>query len=144
MSDKNTTNNGTHLTLENRQEIQACLDKGMTFKAIGRRIEKDPTTVSKEVKKHLQQKPLAPNRSQPSGVCPKLLKPPFVCNPCKQRPYACAFLKQFYYAIPAQGEYKALLHDAREGIPLGKEEFYKNQRVISDGIKRGQHLYHSL
>ena len=144
MSDKNTTNNGTHLTLENRQEIQACLDKGMTFKAIGRRIEKDPTTVSKEVKKHLQQKPLAPNRSQPSGVCPKLLKPPFVCNPCKQRPYACAFLKQFYYAIPAQGEYKALLHDAREGIPLGKEEFYKNQRVISDGIKRGQHLYHIL
>ena len=42
-----------HLTLEERQEIMECLDKGMTFKAIARRIKKDPTTVSKEVKKHL-------------------------------------------------------------------------------------------
>jgi len=42
-----------HLTLDDREEIAECLDKGMTFKAIARRIGKDPTTVSKEVKKHL-------------------------------------------------------------------------------------------
>ena len=41
-----------HLTLEDRIEIQECLCKGMTFKAIGRRIAKDPTTVSKKVKLH--------------------------------------------------------------------------------------------
>lgn len=39
-----------HMTLEDRIEIQTCLRSGMTFKAIARRICKDPTTVSREVK----------------------------------------------------------------------------------------------
>ena len=34
-----------HLTIEERDEIQACLDHGMGFKAIGQRIGKDQTTV---------------------------------------------------------------------------------------------------
>ena len=41
-----------HMTLDDRVEIQECLNKGMTFKAIAQRIEKDQTTVSKEVKRH--------------------------------------------------------------------------------------------
>ncbi len=41
-----------HMTLEDRVEIQECLSKGMTFKAIASQIGKDPTTVSKEVKLH--------------------------------------------------------------------------------------------
>ena len=43
-----------HLTLEERQEIQDCLNHGMTFKAIAAQVGKDQTTVSKEVKKHLK------------------------------------------------------------------------------------------
>lgn len=39
-----------HMQYEDRLEIQECLNKGMTFKAIARRIGKDPTTVSKKVK----------------------------------------------------------------------------------------------
>ena len=42
----------SHLTEENRAEIQNGLNMGMTFKSIARRIGADPTTVSKEVKKH--------------------------------------------------------------------------------------------
>ncbi len=34
-----------HLTEEDRQEIQDCLNHGMTFKQIARRIGKDQTTV---------------------------------------------------------------------------------------------------
>ncbi len=41
-----------HLTYNDRLEIQECLAKGMSFKDIGKRISKDPTTVSKEVKLH--------------------------------------------------------------------------------------------
>ena len=41
-----------HLQLEDRREIEECLCKRMTFKAIGKLIEKDPTTVSYEVKHH--------------------------------------------------------------------------------------------
>ena len=41
-----------HMTLDDRIEIQECLNKGMTFKAIGQRVGKDQTTISKEVKLH--------------------------------------------------------------------------------------------
>ena len=43
-----------HLTEEDREEIQAGLNVGMTFKQIARRIQKDQTTVPKEVKKHIE------------------------------------------------------------------------------------------
>ncbi len=39
-----------HMTLDDRIEIQECLNKGMTFKAIAQRIGKDQTTVSKEIR----------------------------------------------------------------------------------------------
>ena len=36
-----------HMTLDDRIEIQECLSKGMTFKAIGERIGKSQTTISR-------------------------------------------------------------------------------------------------
>ncbi|MBQ1992415.1 MAG: helix-turn-helix domain-containing protein [Clostridia bacterium] len=39
-----------HISLDDRIEILERLNKGITFKAIGPRIRKDSTTVSKEVK----------------------------------------------------------------------------------------------
>ena len=122
----------------------------MTFKAIAARIGKDQTTVSKEVKKHLTFTPCKEIRKDkngnelPSPVCPKLLKTPFVCNPCEKKRYACPYQKQKYIAKLAQQEYENLLVEAREGIPLNKEEFYEADRIISEGIKNGQHLYHIL
>lgn len=139
-----------HLTLEDRTEIEQCLDHGMTYKAIARRIGKDQTTVSKEVKKHLiftASKVIHRDRNEnevPSPVCPKLLKTPFVCNPCEKKRYSCPFQKQKYIAKLAQQEYETLLVEAREGIALNKEEFYAADKVITDGIQQGQHLYHIL
>lgn len=72
-----------HMQYEDRLEIQECLNKGMTFKAIARRIGKDPTTVSKEVKLHLETH--QNGHVKIDGVCPKLLKAPFVCNGCELR-----------------------------------------------------------
>ena len=75
-----------HLTQEERQEIMECLDKGMTFKAIARRIKKDPTTVSKEVKKHLTVGEATVKHAKGDGTpiegkrCPLLLKTPFCCT----------------------------------------------------------------
>lgn len=42
-----------HMTLDDRIERQECLYKGMSFKDIGKRICKDQTTISKEVRKHM-------------------------------------------------------------------------------------------
>ena len=63
-----------HLTDEQRTEIQDCLYHGMTFKAIGRRIEKDQTTVSKEVKGHIR---IIPGKEAGEEICSRLLKAPF-------------------------------------------------------------------
>jgi IS30 family transposase len=144
------TKRNKHLTLDDRIEIQECLTHGMTFKATAARIGKDPTTVSKEVKKHLIIAPTAVKHYSKNGlpiaspVCAQLLKAPFVCNGCAKKNVRCAFDKRHYNAKQAQKEYEALLSESREGIPLNHEEFYEIDNVVSSGIKRGQHLYHIL
>ena len=51
---KNNEKKNKHMTLDDRIEIQECLNKGMTFKSIGERIGKNQTTISREVKIHMQ------------------------------------------------------------------------------------------
>ena len=93
-----------HLTDDDRQEIMECLNKGMAFKAIARRVGKDPTTISKEVKKHLTISGALIKTTDLDGTpvderrCPSLLKAPFVCNPCEKRRRRCPFQKQMYIA----------------------------------------------
>ncbi len=44
--------NQKHLTLEDRNYIEQALNHRMTFKEIAKFLSKDPTTISKEIKKH--------------------------------------------------------------------------------------------
>jgi IS30 family transposase len=139
-----------HITIEQRHEIQDCLFHGVSFKDIGKRIGKDKTTVSREVKRHITVRPSTVVRIGEGGnrlasePCKLLLKPPFVCNPCKLCHRACAFDKHMYYAKNAQKAYETTLVTAREGLPLSKESFYHNDIIIKNGIEQGQHLYHIL
>lgn len=148
MTDFNSTK-FKHLTLDDRIEIQTCLDHGVTFKKIAARVGKDQTTISKEVKRHIKVNPGSIKKFDKHGnpitnICPLLLKAPFVCNPCRKRPNQCGFQKQLYNAKAAQKDYETLLVEAREGIPLNKQEFYEIDALISDGVRKGQHLYHIL
>lgn len=131
----------SHLTLDDRIEIQSCLDCGMTFKAIARRIGKCQTSISREVKRHITISRTSVVRSN-NEPCKLLLKPPFVCNSCKRKRCACSFDKHLYYAKKAQEEYQALLSTSREGIPLNTEQFWEIDRIVAEGLKNGQHLYH--
>jgi len=139
-----------HLTIEDRREIMECLDKGMTFKAIAARVHKDPTTISKEVKKHIHIAEGTVTYKNADGTvteerrCPKLLKTPFVCNPCDKRRKKCGYQKQSYIASKAHAEYETLLSEAREGIPLNTDAFWKADSIIADAMKKGQHLYHIM
>lgn len=45
-----------HLTLEDRNYIEQALGQNMTFKEIAKFLSKDPTTISKEIKKHRTRK----------------------------------------------------------------------------------------
>ena len=128
-----------HLTGEDRKEIEECLDKGMSFKHIAKHIMKDPTTVSYEVKHHRMEYRNGYTRIE--DPCPKLLKAPFVCNGCEKRTKNCPYIRYIYRGAPAQKEYRTLLTEAREGIPLNKESFYEDDRIITSGLKKGQHIY---
>lgn len=137
------------MSFEDRHEIQQCLEHGMTFKAIAARIGKDPTTISKEVKKHVTVVPSKVKLSKKDGtpidgICSNLMKAPFVCNACNKRRTTCVYTKHLYYAKRANEEYEILLREAREGIPLNKEDFYEMDRILTDGVKNGQHLYHIM
>ena len=132
-----------HLTLDDRIEIQECLSKGMTFKSIAKRLGKSPTTISREVKAHI--KPHTNGFVKTDSICPHLLKAPFVCNGCEKRIRSnCRCTRHLYVAKYAQASYEALLSDSRTGIPLNKESFYETEKIISDSVRNGQHIYHAI
>ena len=129
-----------HLTLSDRNDIQLGLERGETFKAIGQLILKDPTTVSKEVKRNRQVR-VSTCDNLP---CSLLDKAPFVCNGCPKRRQNCGYQKIFYLAKQAQKQYEETLVEAREGTPLNSQTFWDMDKIISKGVKKGQHIYHIL
>ncbi|HHG7722858.1 TPA: IS30 family transposase [Streptococcus pneumoniae] len=129
-----------HLTLSERNDIQLGLERGETFKAIGQSILKDTTTVSKEVKRNKQVR----ESTCDNLPCPLLDKAPFVCNGCPKRRQNCGYKKTFYLAKQAQKQYEQTLVEAREGTPLNSKTFWDMDKVISEGVKKGQHIYHIL
>lgn len=132
-----------HMTLDDRIEIQECLAKGMSFKDIGKRIEKSATTISREIKQHLQAH--SNGYTKTDDVCPRLLKAPFVCNGCdKKSRSSCPYKRQIYVAKTAQQSYEELLVESRSGVALNKESFYEAEKTISDAVRNGQHIYHAV
>jgi IS30 family transposase len=49
-----------------------------------------------------------------------------------------------YDAKIAQKKYEELLVEAREGVALAKKDFWSIDKIVTDGIEKGQHLYHIL
>lgn len=139
-----------HLTLEDRETIEKGLKEGLTFKAIASEVGKDPTTISKEVLRHIIISPTSvicinsQGQAIPPDPCPKLLRPPYVCHSCSHVRRKCPHDKHYYRAQSAQKAYETLRSESREGIPLNKESFYAMDRIVSERLQQGQHLYHIL
>lgn len=139
-----------HMALSDRNEIQMGLERGTTFKEIASIISKDPTTVSKEIKRNKIVKKAdnqiihkdAKGTIKETPRCPLLGRAPYVCNGCKKKRHKCGYDKHFYYAKNAQRKYEETLVESRSGIALGKESFYELDKVLTKGIKNGQRLYH--
>ena len=131
-----------HLTLSDRIEIKLGIAQGSSFRMIASIIEKDPSTISKEIKKHLVVK--QPDEHKKLPPCEHLNKPPYCCNNCPFKRSKCGHCKQFYYAKHAQRQYEAELSYSREGIALNKKSFYEINDIVSEGIHKGQHLHHII
>ena len=137
-----------HMTSNDRLEIEKGLNNNLSFKEIANQINKDCTTIAKEVKNHIIYKntgaPARPffdcinrknccykirgEKCNPKTCqhyqkenCKKLEKHPYVCNGCPNR-NTCTLTKQFYEGIYAYNEYKDTLVEARSGITFSKKK----------------------
>lgn len=134
-----TTRKQKHLTLDDRIAIQEGLLRNTSFRAIAASVGKDPSTISKEVRRnateHLNKFVTL------KETCPNLSRAPFVCNGCRLKSSpSCHYRRRVYSAKAAQQLYRERLVSSREGIALNKQEFYENDRILSSRIKAGQHL----
>lgn len=87
---KKQKSNQKHLTLSQRIEIEKALLSGETFAAIARKVSKDPSTISKEIRRHSK---VTERKNKDSAPVPcsnrKTCKLRYLCNEecnrvCKQ------------------------------------------------------------
>ena len=145
-----------HLTYEERNFIEIGLNNGRNFAEIAKDLNKDRTTVMREVQKRKFRK--NPSKFNNRGslcrsryecnkfdcdkkkecyeeeICYKLTGAPYVCNGCEQK-YKCRKIKYYYYAKFANDEYSENLRTSRYGINQTKEEIYDLDKLITPLIK---------
>lgn len=157
-----------HLSFDDRLTIERGLSENLSFKAIGNTINKDCTTVAKEIKNHIQYKNTGAvgrpffdcihrhncefkergikcnikncNHYQ-KETCVKLSKPPYVCNGCKNKSN-CTLSKKIYSAEYAYKEYKDILVNSRQGINFTKEEIQNLNDILVPLIKEQKQSIH--
>ena len=158
-----------HLSYDDRLEIEKGLKDNLSFKAISKTIDKDCSTISKEIRNHYCTRNVGtlgrdfnncifrkdcPYREQ--GIkcditnrshfqkeeCSRLSKPPYVCNGCLNRS-KCTLTKHFYYAENAYKEYKDTLIESREGITYNELELKNLNDILKPLIvDQKQSIHH--
>ena len=72
-----------HLTLSERIIIESCLREGMSFKQIAQEVDKDPSTISKEIRGHY--KVIEKESFNPCSHRRECQHFSDICNPCQQK-----------------------------------------------------------
>lgn len=160
-----------HLSYDDRLEIERGLKQNLSFKAIGKVIGKDCTTISKEIKNHMtivnsgcygrafnncknrtkcefrnKQKECDSKNctNYEKEDCNLLLKPPYVCNACKRR-NKCTLSKHLYDAKYAFEEYEEVLKESRQGITYTEQELdYLNDILKPLIVDQKQSVHHAF
>ena len=158
-----------HLSLDERFDIENALSKRLSFKEIGRIINKNCTTVSREIRNHYIVKntgsvgrqfnncifrTTCSNRGKNCRLssctefekekCSLLDKPPYVCNGCKLKTQ-CTLSKHFYDAAYANNEYLSNLSEVRSGVMIYQEEINTLNEILTPLIsKQNQSIHQAL
>lgn len=147
-------NKNKHLSLDDRLVIEREITLGKSFKHIGKLLNKDCTTISKEIKNHFIVKnsgavgrvfnncfyrKTCPNRGNHCNTkhcsnfmeekCNLLNKPPYVCNSCKNRT-KCTLTKHIYDGVYAYNEYKQVLSETRSGVMIDQREIDNLNNIL--------------
>ena len=152
----------TNLTLDDRKKIQEGLEKGLSRTEIAKNINKDISTVAKEIKNRRKLKPRNPFNNPITCTkfkecrichgkcseyeeikCLRRDRKVGVCNLCPDIS-KCRLDKYFYYAKQAHESYLYTLKDSREGVNLNTKEMLEIVDIIKPLLKRGQSVYQIL
>ncbi|MDR1017496.1 MAG: helix-turn-helix domain containing protein [Lachnospiraceae bacterium] len=152
--------------MDDRKEIQNNIDNRIRKSITAKKLKKDPTTISKEIKLHRSFKPR--NKFNSKCICSKIKsckKPRKYCSEhcsnyvelrCNDRDKFigscnhCSYLNSckldhyFYNATNANEEYLFHLSDARSGINLSNARLTTIASTIAPLLKKGQSIYQIL
>lgn len=148
--------NFSHLTYEDRCNIESELNNGTSINQIAQLLNKHHSTILREIKNNKSfrehkkyydyKNPCAKRNScykkfcdfkkpcYEKETCSKLLSTPYVCNFCKSRS-GCRKERFIYYAKTAHLSYEKKLIESRSGINLTDEEIYEINKIIAPLIK---------
>ena len=157
-----------HLSLDERLDIEKYLNKNKSFKEIGKLIDKNCTTISREIRNHYIVKnsggigrrfnnciyrAICLNRGRTCTLnnctefkeekCSLLNKPPYVCNGCKNK-IRCTLTKHIYDTVYSYQEYSNTLSETREGILIDKKIEYLNILLVPLVKDRGQSIHQAV
>lgn len=152
----------THMTLDDRKKIQDGLENGLSRTKIAKIINKDISTVAKEIKNRRKLKPRNLFNNPITCIkfkecrichgkcseyeeikCSRRDRNVGVCNLCTKI-NNCRLDKYFYYAKQAHENYLYTLKDSREGVDLDTREMLNIVSIIKPLLKKGQSVYQIL
>lgn len=132
--------NFEHLNKEQRDVIQHLINQRKSFTYIAQAINKDRTTISKEIRRNRYIKSKFYTEFDSKGInntinkCDRLLRPPYVCNNCKNLRF-CENHHLYYNSTIAQKHYEDMLSESRSGISLSYEQINEIENIIVPLIK---------
>ena len=135
--------NYNQLSVEQRDIIQTLINQKKSFTYISNVIDKDRTTISKEIKRNRYIKSNFYDPFDQKGIknavekCNNLSKPPYVCNTCPKK--ATCFKHHLYYnSSIAHKHYLEILKSSREGIDTNEEVLDEIEHIIVPLIKNNK------
>ena len=125
-----------HITFEQRKVISSGITNNYKLKIIGKNLQIDPTSISKEVKR---------NRIETSiglkNTCKRTQRWPYVCTGCNKRYNNCPFTKYRYDASSVQQKANYNLINSRRGIDIDTDEFKQLDTIIKKGVEENKSIY---
>ena len=161
--DKKDSNYNKSLTIEERYVIQRGIENGSRKSSIAQSINKDKSTVGKEIKLHrkLRHECWLPVECsvyknckygrECTPECPDLVPfrckrrdiSPGACNGCSKYS-SCRFDKYYYDASDADHEYRMTLKDSRNGVNMTTKEAMEMGKTVKPLIRHGLSPYQIL
>lgn len=152
----------THLSLEDRKNIELGIIEGLSKTQIAKKIRRSPSTIAKEIKRHRKLKPRntfnmdsicihlkechrCPRKCEKyeEKTCSRRDRNIGACNNCPDIS-KCRLDKYFYYANKANEQYLYTLVDSRIGVNLDYPELKQIATIIKPLLEKGQTIYQIL